>query len=29
VMSDDDKTPAREVIADYAQANFRYHHQRL
>lgn len=23
-MSDDDKTPAREVIADYAQANFSY-----
>ncbi|GAA3900997.1 ATP-binding protein [Streptomyces lannensis] len=23
-MSDDDKTPAREVIADYAQAHFRY-----
>ncbi|MGY5030423.1 hypothetical protein ACWC9U_05515 [Streptomyces sp. 900116325] len=23
-MSDDDKTPAREVIADYTQAHFRY-----
>ncbi|WP_327662431.1 MULTISPECIES: ATP-binding protein [unclassified Streptomyces] len=23
-MSDDDKTPAREIIADYAQAHFRY-----
>jgi hypothetical protein len=23
-MSDDDKTPAREVIADYPQAHFRY-----
>lgn len=23
-MSDDDKTPAREVIADYAQQHFRY-----
>ncbi|MGW1554488.1 ATP-binding protein, partial [Streptomyces sp. NPDC002346] len=23
-MSEDDKNPAREVIADYAQAHFRY-----